>query len=251
MSKPLTGKVALVTGGSGGLGASTVKLLAAQGADVAFTYVSSETKAQAVVDEVRSSGAKAVAFRSDQADASRAPALIAEVVTYFGGLDILVNNAAISVEQGRTVGDPDADIAELDRMHATNYAGVIAVIRVAARVLRDNGRIITVSSGLATRVGVPGLADYAATKAGIESYTKGVARDLGGRGITANVVQAGLMESGMQPPDPEVLKYMLSGLSLPRIGHPDEMAAAIAFLAGPTASYVTGAVLDAHGGYNA
>jgi len=250
MSKPLTGKVALVTGGSRGLGASTVKLLAAQGADVAFTYVSSEAKAQAVVDEVLALGAKAVAIKSDQADAGGARALIDEVVAYFGGLDILVNNAAISVEQGRTVADPDADTAELDRMHATNYTGVIAVIRAAAKVLRDNGRIITVSSGLATRVGVPGLADYAATKAGIEGYTKGVARDLGPRGITANVVQAGLMEGGMQP-DPEVLRYMLSGLALPRPGHPDEMAAAIAFLADPAASYVTGAVLDAHGGYNA
>jgi NAD(P)-dependent dehydrogenase (short-subunit alcohol dehydrogenase family) len=251
MSKPLTGKVALVTGGSRGLGASTVKLLAAQGADVAFTYVSSEAKAQAVVDEVHALGAKALAIKSDQADAGGAPALIDEVVAHFGGLDILVNNAAISVEQGRTVADPDADTAELDRMHATNYTGVIAVIRAAAKVLRHNGRIITVSSGLATRVGVPGLADYAATKAGVESYTKGVARDLGPRGITANVVQAGLMEGGMQPPDPEVLRYMLSGLALPRPGHPDEMAAAIAFLADPAASYVTGAVLDAHGGYNA
>jgi NAD(P)-dependent dehydrogenase (short-subunit alcohol dehydrogenase family) len=218
---------------------------------VAFTYVSSEAKARAVVDEVLALGAKAVAIKSDQADAGGAPALIDEVVAYFGGLDILVNNAAISVEQGRTVADPDADTAELDRMHATNYSGVIAVIRAAAKVLRDNGRIITVSSGLATRVGVPGLADYAATKAGIEGYTKGVARDLGPRGITANVVQAGLMEGGMQPPDPEVLRYMLSGLALPRPGHPDEMAAAIAFLADPAASYVTGAVLDAHGGYNA
>ncbi|GIH44952.1 hypothetical protein Mro03_01310 [Microbispora rosea subsp. rosea] len=92
--------------------------------------------------------------------------------------------------------------AELDRMHATNYLGVIAVIRAASRVLRADGRIITVSSGLGSRVGVPGLADYSATKSGIERYTMGVARDLGPRGITANVVVAGLMESGMEPPDP-------------------------------------------------
>ncbi len=97
------------------------------------------------------------------------------------------------------MGDPDSDTSELDRMHATNHTGVIAIIRVAAKVLRDNGRIITVSSGVATRVGVTGLADYAATKAGIEGDTKGVARDLGPRGITANVVQAGPMESGMTP----------------------------------------------------
>ncbi|MGA5293736.1 SDR family NAD(P)-dependent oxidoreductase [Streptomyces koyangensis] len=251
MSKPLTGKVALVTGGSRGLGAATVRLLAEQGADVAFTYVSSEKRAQAVVDEVRGKGAKAVAFKSDQADTGRAPGLIDDVVEHFGGLDILVNNAAISVEQGRTVDDPDADTAALDRMHATNYLGVIAVIRAASQVLRTGGRIITVSSGLGSRVGVPGVADYAATKSGIERYTMGVARDLGPRDITANVVEAGLMDSGMQPPNPDTLKALLSSLSLQRMGRPDEIAAAIAFLASPAASYVTGAVLDAHGGYNA
>jgi NAD(P)-dependent dehydrogenase (short-subunit alcohol dehydrogenase family) len=118
-------------------------------------------------------------------------------------------------------------------------------------VLRTGGRIVTVSSGLGTRVGVPGLADYSATKSGIERYTLGVARDLGHRDITANVVEAGLMQSGLEPPDPETLKVMLSALSLQRMGQPEEIAAAIAFLASPEASYVTGAVLDAHGGYNA
>ncbi|WP_440069422.1 SDR family NAD(P)-dependent oxidoreductase [Streptosporangium sp. OZ121] len=249
MNKPLTGKVALVTGGSRGLGAATVRLLAEQGADVAFTYVSSDERARAVVEEVRGKGVKAVAIKSDQADTSGAPALIDEVVASFGGLDILVNNAAVSV--GRRVDDPEADTAALDRMHATNYLGVIAVIRAASRVLRADGRIITVSSGLGSRVGVPGLADYSATKSGVERYTMGVARDLGHRGITANVVEAGLMESGMEPPDPETLKALVGSLSLQRMGRPEEIAEAIAFLASPAASYVTGAVLDAHGGYNA
>ncbi|MGS2645735.1 SDR family NAD(P)-dependent oxidoreductase [Streptosporangium sp. G12] len=249
MNKPLTGKVALVTGGSRGLGAATVRLLAEQGADVAFTYVSSDERARAVVEEVRAKGAKAVAIKSDQADTSGAPALIDEVVASFGGLDILVNNAAVSV--GRRVDDPEADTAALDRMHATNYLGVIAVIRAASRVLRADGRIITVSSGLGSRVGLPGLADYSATKSGVERYTMGVARDLGHRGITANVVEAGLMDGGMEPPDPETLKALVSSLSLQRMGRPEEIAEAIAFLASPAASYVTGAVLDAHGGYNA
>jgi NAD(P)-dependent dehydrogenase (short-subunit alcohol dehydrogenase family) len=251
MNKPLTGKVALVTGGSRGLGAATVRLLAEQGADVAFTYVSSGEQAQAVADELRGDGVKVLALQTDQADMSRAPTLIDDVVAHFGGLDILVNNAAISVEQGRTVDDPDADTAALDRMHATNYLGVIAVIRAASRVLRADGRIITVSSGLGSRVGLPGLADYSATKSGVERYTMGVARDLAHRGITANVVEAGLMESGMEPPDPETLKALVGSLSLQRMGRPAEIAAAIAFLASPAASYVTGAVLDAHGGYNA
>ncbi|MFB6719037.1 SDR family NAD(P)-dependent oxidoreductase [Kribbella sp. NPDC056345] len=248
MSKPLAGKVALVTGGSRGLGAATVRLLAGQGADVAFTYVSSAALAQSVVDEVQALGAKAVAFQVDHADTSQAPVLIDQVVAAYGGLDILVNNAAIGVNF--RVDDPEADTAALDRMHAINYLGVIAVIRAAAKVLRDNGRIVTISSGLGTRVGLPGLADYAATKAGIERYTLGAARDLGPRNITANVVEAGLMETGMAA-DPAVLKALLAGLSIQRVGHPDEIAAAIGFLAGPTATYVTGAVLDAHGGYNA
>jgi NAD(P)-dependent dehydrogenase (short-subunit alcohol dehydrogenase family) len=117
-------------------------------------------------------------------------------------------------------------------------------------VLRANGRIITVSTGFGTRVGIPGVADYAASKSGIERYTMGAARDLGPRGITANVVQAGLMEGGMES-SPEVLEAVLSTLSLQRVGDPREIAAAIAFLASPAASYITGAVLDAHGGYNA
>jgi NAD(P)-dependent dehydrogenase (short-subunit alcohol dehydrogenase family) len=249
MDKPLEGKIALVTGGSRGLGAATVRLLAEQGASVAFTYVSSKDLAEAVVEDVQAKGGRAAAFQSDQAETSGARQLIDDVVAHFGGLDILVNNAAIGVNA--TVDAPDADTAALDLMHATNYLGVIAIIRAASQVMRDNGRIITVSSGLGSRVGVPGTADYAATKSGVERYTMGAARDLGSRGITANVVEAGLMENGMNPPGPEVLAALLGSLSLQRMGRPEEMAAAIAFLASPAASYVTGAVLDAHGGYNA
>ncbi|NMO57690.1 SDR family oxidoreductase [Actinoplanes sp. TBRC 11911] len=249
--KPFTGKVALVTGGSRGLGAATVRMLAKQGADVAFTYHSSRGLADTVVEDVRTKGSKAVALRSDQADTGGATVLIDEVVAYLGGLDILVNNAAISVEQGRTVDDPDADTAAQDRMHATNYLGVIALTRAAAKVMRNNGRIISISSGLGTLVGLPGLADYSATKSGIERYTAGAARDLGPRGITANVVQAGLMESPTMKPPPEVLEAMVSSLSLKRVADPDEIAAAVVFLASPAASYITGVKLDANGGYNA
>jgi NAD(P)-dependent dehydrogenase (short-subunit alcohol dehydrogenase family) len=251
MSKPLQGKVALVTGGSRGLGAATARSLADSGSDVAITYVSSAGKAAGVVKELEDRGVRAAAFQTDQADTAQAPRLIDDVVARFGGLDILVNNAAISVEQGRTIDDPGADADALDRMHATNYTGVIAIIRAAAKVIRDNGRIVNVGSGIGSRAGRPGFADYAATKAGLTGYTKGAARDLAPRGITVNMMQAGLMQTDMEPPSPEALKVMVANLAIQRLSDPAETAAAITFLASPAASYITGAVLDSNGGYTA
>jgi NAD(P)-dependent dehydrogenase (short-subunit alcohol dehydrogenase family) len=257
MSQPLHGKVALVTGGSRGLGAATARSLADAGADVAITYLSSAGKAAGVVKELADRGVQAAAFQADQADTARAPRLIEDVVARFGGLDILVNNAAIGVEQGITIDDPAADTAALDLMHATNYTGVIAITRAAVKVLRDNGRIVNVGSGIGSRAGRPGFADYAATKAGLTGYTKGAARDLAPRGITVNMVQAGLMQTdmlsqgGAQRPTPEMLTAIVANLSIKRVSDPAETAAAIAFLASPAASYITGAVLDSNGGYTA
>jgi NAD(P)-dependent dehydrogenase (short-subunit alcohol dehydrogenase family) len=154
-SKPLHGKVALVTGGSRGLGAATARALADSGADIAITYISSAGQAAEVVKELEDRVVQAAAFQIDQADTAQAPRLIDDVVARFGGLDILVNNAAISVEQGRTIDDPDADMAALDRMHATNYTGVIAITRAATKVIRDNGRIVNVGSGIGSRAGRP------------------------------------------------------------------------------------------------
>jgi NAD(P)-dependent dehydrogenase (short-subunit alcohol dehydrogenase family) len=251
MSQPLDGKVALVTGGSRGLGAATARSLAEGGADVAITYISSAGQAADVVKELEGTGVQAAAFQADQADTTRAPGLIDDVLARFGGLDILVNNAAISVEQGRTIDDPNADTAALDRMHATNYTGVIAITRAAAKVIRDNGRIVNIGSGIGARAGRPGFADYAATKAGLAGYTRGAARDLAGRGITVNMVQAGLMLTDMEPPSPQVLTGMVANLAIQRVSDPAETAAAITFLASPAASYITGAVLDSNGGYTA
>ena len=251
MSQPLQGKVALVTGGSRGLGAATARSLADSGADVAITYVSSAGQAAEVVKELEDKGVQAAAFQNDQANATLAPQLVDDVVARFGGLDILVSNAAIGVEQGKTIDDPTVDTAELDRMHATNYTGVIAIIRAAAKVLRDNGRIVNVGSGIGSRAGRPGFADYAATKAGLIGYTKGAARDLARRGITVNLLQAGLMQTAMKPPSPEVLEAMVANLSIKRVSDPAETAAVITFLASPAASYITGAVIDSNGGYTA
>jgi len=246
----LENKVALVTGGSRGLGAATARALADAGANIAITYVHSQAKAEEVVADLQSRGVKAIAIRSDQADTSTAPTLIDEVVAHFGGLDILVNNAGIWDGSGTPIDNPSTDTALLDKMHATNYLGVIAIIRAAAKVLRDDGRIINVGSGIGTRVGRTGFADYAATKAGLAGYTRGAARDLAPRGITVNLVAAGLMPTGEIPP-PEALTQMTANLAIKRLGDPAETAAVIAFLAGPHSTYITGAVIDSNGGYTA
>jgi NAD(P)-dependent dehydrogenase (short-subunit alcohol dehydrogenase family) len=251
MTTSLQGKVALVTGGSRGLGAATARALAEAGADVAITYLGSADKAAAVVKDLEATGVQAAAFQADQADTSRAAQLVGDVVARFGGLDILVNNAAIGVMPPRTVDDPDADVAALDLMHATNYTGVIAIIRAAVKVLRDNGRIVNIGSGIGSRAGAAGFADYAATKAGLTGYTQGIARDLAPRGITANMVQAGLMATQMTPPSPEMLEAMVSTLAIKRLADTAEIAAVIAFVASPAASYITGAVIDSTGGYRA
>jgi NAD(P)-dependent dehydrogenase (short-subunit alcohol dehydrogenase family) len=157
MAPPLQDKVALVTGGSRGLGAATARSLADAGADVAITYIASAGKAGEVVKALEDKGVQAAAFRSDQADATLATQLIDDVVARFGRLDVLVNNAAIGVESGKTIDDSSVDTAALDRMHATNYAGVIAIIRAAAKIMRDNGRIINIGSGIAPAPGCPAL----------------------------------------------------------------------------------------------
>lgn len=250
MSNKLSNKVALVTGGSRGLGVAIAKGLAAQGADVAISYVASAEKAEAVVKELEASGVRAKAFQSDQGDPSQAEGLIKSVVDHFGALDILVNNAALAVN-GR-VDDPATDFDALDRMWAVNLTGVVATIRAAVKVMRDEGRIVTIGSGLGTRAAWPGFADYSATKAALNLYTKGIAKDLGPRRITANVVQSGVMATDMNAANLDgIAATIFPQLALPRFGTPEEVAAAAVFLASPEASYITGALLDADGGFGA
>ncbi|MBP2238832.1 NAD(P)-dependent dehydrogenase (short-subunit alcohol dehydrogenase family) [Sinorhizobium kostiense] len=249
MSKVFAGKVALVTGGSRGLGAATAAAFANEGADVAISYVVSDDKAAAVIAGLEAKGVRALAVKTDQGDPSTASALIGKVVEHFGKLDILVNNAAVAW-QGKTIDDPEIDNAAMDRQWMINVAGVVANIRAAAKVLPEGGRIISVGSGVGTRAGFPGTADYAGTKAALIGYSKGVARDLGRRKITVNMVQAGIMATDMAAGSADKLPPSITDLhALGRIGTVDEVAAAILFLASPGASYVTGAVLDANGGY--
>lgn len=249
VDKLLSGKVALVTGGSRGLGVAIATALADQGADVAISYVASEDKAAAVVAELKSKGVRAVAIKSDQGDLTAAEPLIAGVADQLGKIDILVNNAAIAI-QGRTIDHPGYDAAAMDRQWAVNVGGVIANIRAAALRLPEGGRIISIGSGLASRTGWPGAADYAGTKAAIAGFSRGVARDLGPRNITVNVVQAGIMATDMTTSlVAEVPPALLNLSAIARLAKVEEVAAAVAFLATPSASYITGAVIEANGGY--
>lgn len=248
-SNVLKGKIALVTGGSRGLGAATALALAAQGADVAISYVASEKKAAAVVTALEKEGVRALAIQSDQGDPASAAHLVDTVVSHFGGLDILVNNAAIAV-QGKRVDDPELNIDELDQQWRINVLGAVATTRAAARNLTDGGRIIFIGSALGARVAFPGVADYAGTKAAIVGYAKGVERDLGPRNITVNVVQPGIMPTDMATAAAHNLPESVMDLhAIRRIATVEEVAATVCFLAGPNADYISGGVLDVAGGY--
>jgi 3-oxoacyl-[acyl-carrier protein] reductase len=249
MSNILKGKVALVTGGSRGLGAAAAEALADQGADVAISYVASAEKAEAVVEKLRARGVRALAIKSDQADMAAAKPLVDKAIAYFGKLDILVNNAAIAV-QGKTVDDPDLDTVNLDRQWQINVMGAVATTRAAAPVLSDGGRIIFIGSLLGTHVPFGGAADYAGTKAAVVGYAKGVARDLGGRNITVNVIQPGVMPTDMSA---EVLgdgvpDALMNLHTIRRIATLEEVSALICHLAGPHGGYMTGSVIDVAGG---
>lgn len=246
----LANKVALVTGGSRGIGAAIVKRLAKEGAKVVFTYLNAAEKANAIVKEITDGGGSAIAVKADNADADAATAAVALTVQTFGKLDILVNSAGVFVTGA--VDDASSDLHALAAQYAVNVAGVAATTRAAAQYISNGGRIISIGSVVARRIGgLPGFADYAASKAAVTAYTRGWAWDLGKKGITVNTIEPGPINTDMSPEDHEFAEVLKKTLPLGRYGQPEEIAAAVAFLAGPEAAFITGATLTVDGGRNA
>jgi 3-oxoacyl-[acyl-carrier protein] reductase len=241
----LSGKVALVTGGARGIGAATAQRLSAEGAAVALTYVQSAAPAEALVGAIEADGGQALAIQADSAHPAEVRAAIAATVDRFGGLDILVNNAGI--QRPGTIWDYALD--DLDAMIAVNIKGLFVATQEALRHMGQGGRIINIGSISSDHMPLGGHAVYAMTKGAVASLTRGLARDLGPRGITINNVQPGRIDTDMiRAAIGPIADRMREAIALQRFGTTDEVAALVAYLAGPEAAFVTGASLKVDGG---
>lgn len=244
MTKILAGKAALVTGGSRGIGAGIVRRLADDGASVAFTYSSSGERAQALVAEMESRGAKVLAIKADSADPRAVKEAVEHTFKHFGALDILVNNAGI-VKGGLV---DDYPLETFDNMFAVNVRAAFVAIQAAMAHMKTGGRIINISSVVAHHSAFPGTSAYAMTKGALSAMTKALSRDLGPRGITVNALEPGPTETDNIKND-EIREMLRPKLALGRLGTDSEIASFAAYLASPGASFITGALLTIDGGY--
>jgi 3-oxoacyl-[acyl-carrier protein] reductase len=246
MSK-LTEKVALVTGGSRGIGAAIAKRLAADGASVAITYAKDASAASAVVKAIELDGGNAVAIQADAADVEAVKRAVEKVVATFGRLDVLVNNAGTAIPKTFE----EATLEELDRVININVRGVFVATQAALKHMKSGGRIIMIGSSVGERVLVPGLVPYSGTKGAVKMFSQALSREVGSRGITVNNVQPGPIDTDLNPAAGDWAVPQKAATALNRYGKVDEVAALVAFVAGPESSYITGANLTVDGGMNA
>jgi 3-oxoacyl-[acyl-carrier protein] reductase len=240
----LKGKIALVTGGSRGIGAAIVRRLSADGANVAFTYANSPDRAQALEAEVDAAGGRALAIRADSADPAAVERGVAEAIQAFGRIDILVNNAGILVHKALD----ETTLDDFERIMAVNVREQFVAIQAVQRQMGEGGRIVNIGSMAADRAGGPDLSLYAMSKGAVAALTRGLARDLGPRGITVNNVQPGPTETEIV--SDEAVRAMLRGMiPVGRMGQDSEIAGLVAWLAGPESAYVNGASLTIDGGF--
>ncbi len=247
MSKKLDGKTALVTGGSRGIGAAIAKRLAADGACVAITYAKGSGAAESVVREIVGAGGKALAIQADAIDVGATQAAIEKTVSTFGRLDVLVNNVGTAIPKRFE----DATLEEMERVLDINVRGTFVATQAALKHMKSGGRIITIGSCVGERDMTPGLVPYAATKGALKMFTQGLSREVGDRGITVNNIQPGPIDTDLNPAAGDWAVPQKANTALNRYGSVDDVAALVSFVAGPEASYITGASLTVDGGTNA
>ena len=243
----LEGKIALVTGGSRGIGAAIAKRLAADGANVAITYTKGVAAAASVVKEIERAGRKAIGIQADAADAGAVEAAVEKTVATFGRLDVLVNNAGTAIPKTFE----ETTLEEMDRVIDINVRGTLVATQAALKHMKSGGRIISTGSAAGERVQTPGLVPYSATKGAVKIFTQGLSREVGSRGITLNNIQPGPIDTDLNPAAGDWAVPQKAATALDRYGHVDEVAALVAFVAGPESSYITGANLTVDGGMNA
>lgn len=240
----LNGKRALVTGGSRGIGAAIAQALAESGADVAITYQRSTEKAEAVIKSIENAGRRAIAIQADSANPDDIRRAVTEAVSALGGLDILINSAAI----GHSGTIADLELEDYQAVMDINVRAPALFAKAVIPHLTAGGRIVTVGSGLGERVPFPGVTLYSMSKSALASFTRGLSRELGPKGITVNLVQPGPTDTDSNPADGAAADVQKGLTSLGRYGEPREIANAVVFLASPAASIITGATLNADGG---
>jgi 3-oxoacyl-[acyl-carrier protein] reductase len=244
--KKLAGKIAFITGGSRGIGAGIAKRLALEGAKVVITYAQAAEQANAVVNDIKKAGGEAMAIAANNTSAEAVSAAVEKAAAEFGRIDILVNNAGIFVAKPIT----DLTVAEYDESMAVNVRAVFVASQAALRHMNDQGRIIIIGSNMAERVAAPGGSLYAMSKSALQGLTKGMARDLGARGITVNLVQPGPIDTDMNPADGAHADYVRSIMAIPHYGKAGDIAALVVYLASEESGFMTGAALTIDGGYS-